>query len=247
MIKSDAHDFNGKGNIVMKYEKIIEGVFLDRPNRFIANVKTDGQIQRCHVCNTGRCKELLVPGCKVYLKVCDNPSRSTAYDLVVVEKQLEDGTLRIVNMDSYAPNRVAREWLEQGGMGKDITAIASERRYGNSRIDLYFEQNGKKAFMEVKGVTLEKQGIAAFPDAPTERGIKHIHELCQCVKDGYEAYLLFVIQMEQIDCFVPNDLTHPEFGQALREAEKAGVHILARECVVTENTLDMGRAVPVRL
>lgn len=230
----------------MKYEKIVEGVFLDRPNRFIANIEIAGKIHRCHVCNTGRCKELLVPGCRVYLKACDNPNRSTAFDLVVVEKQLEDGRRRMVNMDSYAPNRVAREWLEQGGMGGDVTEIASEQKYGNSRLDLYFEKNGKKAFMEVKGVTLENQGIAAFPDAPTQRGIKHIRELCQCVKEGYEAYLLFVIQMENVTCFVPNDATHPEFGQALREAEEKGVHVLARECIVTENTLEIGKEVPVK-
>lgn len=231
----------------MKYEKITEGIFVDRPNRFIANVKIDGQIQRCHVCNTGRCRELLVPGCRVYLKVCDNPNRATAHDLVVVEKRMEDGSIRMVNMDSYAPNRVAKEWLEQGGMGADITNIASERRYGNSRFDLYFEQNGKKAFMEVKGVTLEEHGIAAFPDAPTERGVKHIHELCQCLQEGYEAYLLFVIQMQDISRFVPNDRTHPEFGQALREAQRAGVHILARECHVTKDSLKISEAVDVDL
>lgn len=231
----------------MKYERIVDGIFLDRPNRFIANVNIDGQIQRCHVCNTGRCKELLVPGCRVYLRVCDNPNRSTAYDLVVVEKRLEDGSVRSVNMDSYAPNRVAREWLEQGGMGENVRKVVSERKYGNSRFDLYFEKSGKKAFMEVKGVTLENQGIAAFPDAPTQRGVKHIRELCQCVQEGYEAYLLFVIQMRDIRCFVPNDETHPEFGQALREARKAGVHILARECLVTEDSMEIGREVKVEL
>lgn len=145
----------------MKYEKIVTGIFQDRPNRFIANVEIDGQVQRCHVCNTGRCKELLVPGCRVYLKVCDNPKRTTAYDLVVVDKTLKDGNIRRVNMDSYAPNRVAKEWLEQGGMGGDVTEIVSEKKYGNSRFDLYFKKNGKKSFMEVKGVTLENQGIAA--------------------------------------------------------------------------------------
>ena len=231
----------------MKYERIVTGIFRDRPNRFIANVEIDGQVQRCHVCNTGRCKELLVPGCRVYLKVCDNPKRATAYDLVVVDKLLEDGNIRRVNMDSYAPNRVAKEWLEQGGMGKDVTEIASERKYGNSRFDLYFEKNGKKSFMEVKGVTLENGEIAAFPDAPTQRGVKHIRELCQCVQEGYEAYLLFVIQMKDIHCFVPNDVTHPEFGQALREAENVGVHILARECEVTEDSLVIGEEVAVDL
>lgn len=231
----------------MEYERIIQGTFLDRPNRFIANVEIDGVVQRCHVCNTGRCKELLVPGCRVYLKVCDNPARSTSYDLVVVEKQAEDGTVRLINMDSYAPNRVAREWLEQGGLGDDVTEIASERRYGNSRFDLYFQQGDKRAFMEVKGVTLENRGIAAFPDAPTQRGVKHIRELCRCVQDGYEAYLLFVIQMQRIDCLVPNDKTHPEFGQALREARKAGVHVLARECLVTECSMEIGREVEVDL
>lgn len=231
----------------MKYEKIVKGIFWDRPNRFIANVEINGQMERCHVCNTGRCKELLIPGCQVFLKECDNPKRTTKYDLVVVDKELETGTIRRVNMDSYAPNRVAKEWLEKGRMGLEITKIATEKKYGNSRFDLYFEGNGKKAFMEVKGVTLEKDGVAKFPDAPTQRGIKHIQELCQCIQEGFEAYLLFVIQMEDIKYFMPNDDTHPEFGQALRRAKKAGVHILARECVVTETTLEIGKEVPVRL
>lgn len=231
----------------MKYDKIVEGVFWSRPNRFIAEVEIDGKMERCHVCNTGRCKELLVPGCRVFLRECDNPNRATKYDLVVVDKELRNGIIKRVNMDSYAPNRVAREWLEQGGMGTDITEIVAEQKYGNSRFDLYFKKNGKKAFMEVKGVTLEKDGVAMFPDAPTKRGVKHIQELCQCIQDGYEAYLLFVIQMTDIKYLIPNDATHAEFGQALRDAKKAGVHILARECVVSEAALGIGKEVLVRL
>lgn len=210
----------------MKYDTIIEGRFIDRPNRFIANVKIDGKTEVCHVKNTGRCKELLVKGAAVYLSVSGNPARKTKYDLVAVKK----GRL-LINMDSSAPNKAAAEYLRKRFGDKAL--IKSEKTYGQSRIDFYAESDNEKWLIEVKGVTLEENGRAFFPDAPTERGVKHIYELCKAVKEGYKACILFVVQMKGIKDFSPNDRTHAAFGEALRYADKNGVIIKAVDCSVT--------------
>lgn len=206
----------------MKYQNIHTGIFRERPNRFIAIVEIDGQPERCHVKNTGRCRELLIPGVTVYLEKSDNPSRKTLYDLVGVDK----GDTYI-NMDSQAPNKMAHEWLQKQGW----SYIKPEAGYGNSRLDFYMEEGERRAYMEVKGVTLEEDGVARFPDAPTERGIKHMRELIRAVEEGYEAYILFVIQMKGVHSFEPNQRTHPQFGETLRMAAAAGVKILAYDCV----------------
>lgn len=225
----------------MQYTNIKEGIFVSRPNRFIAKVVTDGQEETVHVKNTGRCKELLVPGAKVYLEHFPNSKRKTAYDLVAVEK----GTL-LINMDSQAPNKVAGEWLrEQEPFGK-ITLLKPEYTHGDSRFDFYMEMGEHKLFLEVKGVTLEENGIVKFPDAPTERGVKHIHGLIKCLEEGYEAAMLFVVQFAGAKYFVPNWATQPEFGEALIEANEAGVKILARECAVTKDSLRITDEVEVR-
>ena len=227
----------------MKYKNVITGKFKSRPNRFIAMVEIDGKIEKCHVKNTGRCKELLLPDAEVYLEKGDNPNRKTAYDLVGVKKGE-----RMINMDSQAPNKTVKEWLEKEVYFKHITYLKPECKYGNSRIDFYLETaEGRKIFIEVKGVTLEENGIARFPDAPTERGIKHIQELQEAVTDGYEAYILFVIQMKEILHFEPNDRTHKAFGDALREAAEHGVGVLAYECVVTRESMCLDEAVDVQL
>ena len=229
----------------MKYERMEPAVFLERPNRFVAYVQLkNGEKEPviCHVKNTGRCRELLVPGAEVYVQKAANPERKTAYDLICAVK---NGVL--FNMDSQAPNIVAAEWLARGTMFSKEAKIYREVRYGHSRFDLYIEDGSRKAFMEVKGVTLEEDGIARFPDAPTERGVRHIEELIACRQDGYEAFLLFVIQMKGIRCLVPNDMTHPAFGEALRKAAADGVHILAMDCKVTEDTLAIDREIPVCL
>lgn len=226
----------------MRYRNIVRAIFLARPNRFIANVEIQGKQEVCHVKNTGRCRELLLPGTEVYLQRAENPDRKTKYDLIAVKKGE-----RLVNMDSQIPNYAVKEWLEKGGLFQKITQLRMETRYGNSRFDLYLEADGKKIFMEVKGVTLEEDGTARFPDAPTERGVKHIHELMECRKDGYEAYLFFVIQMKGIRCFEPNDRTHPAFGEALRQAAAEGVHILAYDCRVTEDLIEIDQRIQVRL
>lgn len=213
----------------MQYGTMVEGIFVSRPNRFIAKVIIDGMETVCHVKNTGRCKELLVPGCRVWLQRENGEKRKTLFSLITVEK---DG--RLVNLDSQAPNRVAFEWIERT---MQVEGLRREKTYGSSRFDLYFEKDGRKCFMEVKGVTLEEDGVALFPDAPTERGVKHIQELMACQLDGYDAYLLFVIQMKGVHVFRPNDRTHPEFGQALRAAATAGVNIMAVDCVVEKDSL----------
>ena len=225
----------------MKYAKILEGTFLMRPNRFIAYVNIKGKEEICHVKNTGRCKELLLAGVKVYLEESSNPLRKTKYDLVAVKK----GSL-LINMDSQAPNKVALEWL-RGGTIPGITYIKPESTYGNSRFDFYFEQGKKKSYLEVKGVTLEDNGIVKFPDAPTERGIKHINELISLSKKGYGAYLLFVVQMPKARHFEPNYATHLAFGQALKRAKKAKVKILAYTRTVTKNSLKIKEEIPIKL
>lgn len=226
----------------MLYSDIHDGLFIDRPNRFIANVMIDGSSVVCHVKNTGRCRELLVPGARVLLEKSANPARKTQYDLVKVYK----GD-RLVNMDSNAPNTVFGEFLRGDGLGFIPDYVKAEYTHGDSRFDYYFEHNGKKAFAEVKGVTLEDGNIARFPDAPTERGIKHLRGLMECVKQGYEAYAVFVIQMRHIDEFRPAWDKHREFGIALQEAAKAGVKVLAFECDVTRDGLSIADPVPVNL
>ena len=229
----------------MKYENIKKAIFIERPNRFIAYAKLNNEIVKCHVKNTGRCKELLIPNVsQVFLEDHgENASRKTRYSLV---KVIKNG--RMINMDSQAPNQIAHEWLDAGELYDDITYIKREQKYGNSRFDIYYERgDGIKGFMEVKGVTLEEDNVARFPDAPTERGVKHIYELIEAKRAGYEANVLFVIQMKDVDHFEPNYKTHPEFGQALKVAEEAGVNIWAIDCYVTENEVVAGDFVPVEL
>lgn len=217
----------------MKYEHITYGKFDSRPNRFIARVLVDGRLEMVHVKNTGRCRELLLPGVDVILEVSDNPKRKTKYDLIGVYKENSGW----VNIDSQAPNKVVMEWLEQ----QEYTYIKPEYTYGDSRIDFYMEKGEEKFLMEVKGCTLEVDGIGYFPDAPTERGVKHLRELVKAVKAGYQCYVAFVIQMEGIHEVRPNVATHKEFGQALEEAKAAGVKILYLGCRVTEDTLEIDR------
>lgn len=224
----------------MIYKNIKTGIFKERPNRFVAYVEVDGKVEVCHVKNTGRCKELLLPDSVVYVQEADNPLRKTKYSLIAVKK----GD-RIINMDSQVPNKAVHEWLRNGELFHDIIAIKPEKTYGNSRFDFYIETRKKKIFMEVKGVTLEEDGVVRFPDAPTERGVKHINELMECVKDGYEAYILFVIQMSDVIRFEPNNKTHLAFGLALKEAVNAGVHVLAYDCMVEPDSIKINKAVPV--
>ncbi|MGB8454167.1 MAG: DNA/RNA nuclease SfsA [Anaerocolumna sp.] len=226
----------------MYYDNMMTGIFHLRPNRFIAIVEIDGCLETCHVKNTGRCRELLIPGVQVYVQKSDNPSRKTRFSVIGVKKEK-----RIINMDSQAPNKAVKEWLLGGGLFKDITYLKPEKTYGNSRFDFYIETREEKIYMEVKGVTLEEDGIVLFPDAPTERGIKHIKELCRCKREGFQAYLIFVIQMKEVEYFKPNDTTSPEFGEALREAAEQGVYILARDCQVTMDSMEIRDEVPIRL
>ncbi|OUQ77072.1 DNA/RNA nuclease SfsA [Flavonifractor sp. An100] len=233
----------------MRYPNITPGVFVARPNRFIAHVEVEGAVQVCHVKNTGRCRELLVPGCRVYLTKSDNPARKTLYDLVAVEKETEEGPL-LINMDSQAPNRVFGEWAAAGGFRRALSLLRPETTYGNSRFDYYWEQSEKepiRGFVEVKGVTLEEKGIVRFPDAPTLRGVKHLEELVVAHEAGYETALCFIVQMEGMRYLEPNDLTHPEFGAAVRRAARAGVEVLAMECRVTPDSLTVARPIPVKL
>ena len=214
----------------MKYLKTLQAKFIDRPNRFIAHVDLNGIVETVHVKNTGRCKELLIKGVTVILEESDNESRKTKYDLIAVYKE----NFGLINIDSQAPNKVAKEWLES----KDYTYIKPEYTYGNSRIDFYMEKDDRKYLMEVKGCTLERDGIGYFPDAPTERGVKHIYELIKAKEDGYEVSLAFVIQMEGGNEVLPNIETHPEFGVAIDDAKKAGVNIVFIKCRVYENRLE---------
>ena len=226
----------------MKYSNIEPARFLERPNRFIAYVETDNGREICHVKNTGRCKELLPPGAVIYVQRNDNPARKTKLDLIGVQK----GSY-LINMDSQAPNTAVKEWLMEGHLFSDQAKIYSEKTYGESRFDFYIEDGDRRAFMEVKGVTLEEDGICRFPDAPTERGVKHIKELVKCMEDGYEAYILFVIQMSPVKYLEPNDVTHKAFGNALREAAEAGVHVMARDCKITIDSMEIMNEVEVRL
>lgn len=226
----------------MKYEHIEEGRFVSRPNRFIAYVDIGGRQERVHVKNTGRCRELLTDYATVYLNKSANPDRSTAYDLVAVKKGK-----RIINMDSQAPNKAVEEWLQNGGLFKEISFLRPETKYRNSRFDFYVETPDEKVFIEVKGVTLEQQNIVLFPDAPSQRAVKHVEELMEAVKEGYEAYVILVIQMEDVAYFTPNRETQPEFADALLRARQAGVHILAYDCMVAPDAMAVHTPVPVML
>ena len=225
----------------MKYANMVPGTFLARPNRFIAHVEINGQTEVVHVKNTGRCRELLPIGAQVYCQPSDNPARKTKYDLITVRK----GT-RLINMDSQAPNAAAKEWLAAGGLGQ-IENLRAETVHGDSRFDFSFLLDGKQCFLEVKGVTLENDGVCAFPDAPTERGAKHPRGLTEAAREGYGAYVLFVIQMSDVKHLHPNDATDPNFGAALREAAASGVTVLAVDCSVTVDSMMIRQPVPVAL
>ena len=226
----------------MRYKHIVQGKFLERPNRFIAHVEVQGRQETVHVKNTGRCRELLLPGAEVYLEKSDNPSRKTMYDLVAVRK----GQM-LVNMDSQAPNKAVEEWLYTKELFPNLVKVRPETTYGNSRFDFYVETTAERIFMEVKGVTLENDGVVSFPDAPSERAVKHVEELVQAYRDGYQVYVLFVIQMEAAKYFTPNAVTHPEFAQALAWASEQGVRVLAYNCLVTEDSMEIRHPVPVKL
>ena len=225
----------------MKYSNMRPGRFLARPNRFIAHIEIDGSVQVCHVKNTGRCKELLVPGCTVWCQEWDKPERKTKFDLIAVQKGQ-----RLINMDSQAPNAAAKEWLNQGGLGA-IQELRSEVFQGDSRFDFAFRKDGVQCFLEVKGVTLENSGVCAFPDAPTERGVKHLEGLAKLSEAGFGAYVLFVIQMSDVSYLHPNEVTDPAFAKALRQAAAAGVQVLAVDCAVTPDTMVIKSPVEVRL
>ena len=225
----------------MRYEKMVPGTFLSRPNRFIAHIDIAGKPEICHVKNTGRCRELLPAGAKVWCLDAASPTRKTRYDLIAVQKGE-----RLINMDSQAPNAAVKEWLLAGGLGK-IENLRPECRRGNSRFDFAFGKEGKLCFLEVKGVTLETEGICAFPDAPTDRGVKHLRELTELTQQGLGAYVLFVIQMADVNYLRPNDETDPAFGNALRKAHAAGVQILAMDCAVTPDSMVLRKPVEVRL
>ena len=225
----------------MRYDNMTPGIFRARPNRFIAHIEIDGAVEICHVKNTGRCRELLVPGCTVWCQRSDNPNRKTKFDLIAVQK----GD-RLINMDSQAPNKAAGEWLASGGLG-EISELRPEVKHGDSRYDFSFLKDGKRCFLEVKGCTLENDGVCAFPDAPTERGAKHIRGLTEAAQAGYGAYILFVIQMSDVKYIRPHDETDPEFGRALREAAQNGVQVLAMDCAITPDTMDIRLPVLVKL
>ena len=239
----------------MRYNNIRKAKFIERLNRFIAKIEIDGEVVDCHVKNTGRCKELLLPGADIFVQESDNPNRKTKYDLISVYK----GNL-LINMDSQVPNKVVGEWLAEGNLFENISLIKPEMFYGKSRFDFYVEAESdennmgahgenhiRKAFVEVKGVTLEFDGVVKFPDAPTERGIKHLNELAEAMKEGYEAYIIFVIQMKGMKYFTPNADTHKAFADTLKEVAEQGVKILAYECEITEDSIEIVKEVPVRL
>lgn len=226
----------------MTYQNILPGRFVDRPNRFIAHIEIDGKIEVCHVKNTGRCRELLVPGARVLVQYADNPNRKTKFDLIAVYKGE-----RLINMDSQIPNRVFAEWAENSTFfGTEVT-LRAETTYKSSRFDFYWESGERKGFVEVKGVTLEQDGVVMFPDAPTERGVKHLRELMAAKSEGYEADVFFIIQMSECDYFTPNRATHPEFADALMEAKEKGVGVYALNCRVTEDTIMANEFIEVRL
>lgn len=224
------------------YDNIVSGKFISRPNRFIAIVETYGAEHTCHVKNTGRCRELLVPGASVFLEEASNPNRKTKYDLISVYKGDN-----LINMDSQAPNKVFNEWINESNFFNHIELVKPETKYGTSRFDFYIEADGKKIFVETKGVTLEENGIAMFPDAPTERGRKHLNELSDSVKNGYDAYVAFIIQMSGVKVFKPNIRTDLKFADDLRKASESGVKIIALDCIVKENGLKIKDYISVLL
>ncbi len=224
----------------MKYGEVRKGIFLRRPNRFIAHVELDGQEVVCHVKNTGRCRELLVPGAEVWLEHAANPNRKTAYDLIAVQKGRH-----LINMDAQAPNKVFAEWAQV--LEPALTGIQPEYTYGKSRLDFCLQTAEGLHLVEVKGVTLEENGHTRFPDAPTERGVKHLHTLIHAIEEGHRASAVFIIQMEDVLDFAPNDVTHPAFGEALRQAKAAGVEIVAVNCHVMPDGLEVLGRVPVIL
>ncbi len=226
----------------MKYKNIVKGSFISRPNRFIANVNINGEVKVCHVKNTGRCKELLLKDATVLLEKSDNPIRKTEYDLVSVYKGNN-----LINMDSQAPNKLFGEWIKESGYFGELTLIKPECKYKNSRFDFYLESENRKIFIEVKGVTLEKDGLLLFPDAPTERGVKHLQELMDAKSNGYEAYVFFVAQMKDCIAFTPNAETHPEFVQTLKNAKDSGVEIRCVNCNVAEGEIHIDSFVEVIL
>lgn len=226
----------------MKYNRIVPGVFISRPNRFIANVEIDGKIEVCHVKNTGRCKEILLPGAKVFLQKSNNPSRKTQYDLISVYK----GNI-LVNIDSQVPNDVFGEWLEKAGYFKNIKYVKRECKFKNSRFDFFVETDTEKIFIEVKGVTLENDGVLSFPDAPTERGVKHLNELIDAVSEGFKAYVFFIIQMDRCKYFMPNKNNHPEFANTLKKAVEKGVSAKALVCDVGIDSIECREFTKVRI
>ncbi|MGI6412395.1 MAG: DNA/RNA nuclease SfsA [Syntrophomonadaceae bacterium] len=226
----------------MKYKNIKQAKFLSRPNRFIAHIEIDGCSEICHVKNTGRCQELLIPNADIVIQEVNHPKRKTKYDLIAVYKGQ-----RLVNIDSQVPNKVFHEWLTQSEVFPDIKLVIPEFKYGSSRLDFYLESDLRKILVEVKGVTLEEKGAALFPDAPTERGIKHLSALCHWLEQGYEAYLFFIIQMKDVRYFAPNHKTHPAFAQALKSAREQGVRIMALDCEVAADSITARRWVEVRL
>lgn len=230
----------------MIYPDVVPALFLARPNRFIAEILIEGAAYNAHVKNTGRCRELLVPGCTVYVQHHSSAHRKTAYSLIAVDKND-----RLINMDSQAPNRVVAEAFQKGFrlpfMDVSPLSIRPEVTVGDSRLDFLAEYENQRCYIEVKGVTLEEDGVVRFPDAPTDRGVRHLRQLCALREEGYEACALFVIQMEAVSYLTPNDITHPAFGDALREAADSGVHVLAYSCTVTPDSITLGSPVPVRL
>ena len=226
----------------MIYANVSPAMFFSRPNRFIAHARLGDDMITCHVKNTGRCKELLTPGATVYVQRTDNSLRKTQYDLIAVRKGR-----RLINMDSQAPNRVFREHLQNGQYIDSITRIKPEAKFGGSRFDFYVEAGERKIFIEVKGVTLEEDGVVLFPDAPTERGVRHLRELIRCAAAGYEAHVVFVVQMSDVRYFTPNDATHPAFGEALRAAAAAGVKVVALDCAAEPDRLEIGKEIPIKL
>lgn len=231
----------------MNYNRVVEANFIERPNRFIAYCSVENTTHKVHVKNTGRCKELLIPGCRVYLEESDNPNRKTKYSLIGVKKGE-----RLINMDSQVPNKVVVEALKNKeitlpGLKDEITLIKPEKTYGNSRFDIYIETISEKAFIEIKGVTLEQDNIVKFPDAKTERGVKHINELVEATKDGYKCYIIFVVQMEGVLYFTPNNDMHKELGDALIYANNNGVNILAYDSIVTFDSIKIKEEVKVVL
>lgn len=224
----------------MKYANIKEGIFIERVNRFIAHIDIDGKIEVCHVKNTGRCKEILVKGCRVFVQEFDSKIRKTKFDLISVYK-----ANRLINIDSQVPNKMFSEWVKLGNLFKDIKVFKSEVFYKNSRFDFYVEYEDKKAFIEIKGVTLENEGVVLFPDAPTSRGVKHLKELVSAREEGYEAYVIFIVQMEGVKYFIPNYETHKEFGDILSFCKNNGVNILAFDSVVLKDEIYIKDSVKV--